>query len=152
MNSPSATYTSIGNLAQSVRDIVLLVRNIDPHAIELMRAIAGDGNALPAPASAQAPRNVDTSNSQAPPIPVWPVTRTTTKKRNSRPCGTCSQDKVKCEKISENMCVRCLDKGLKECPSYKAWKDKERKPRRKDRRSPPPPSREPCGASYSMIA
>ncbi|KAL5528909.1 hypothetical protein ACEPAG_4883 [Sanghuangporus baumii] len=56
-----------------------------------------------------------------------PPTRTTGKKpsivRNPKPCGACSSSKRKCKPIPgmPNLCERCKNHGLTECPPHISW-------------------------------
>ncbi len=86
-HSNSFANMNAGDMARVVRDAVVLVRDMDPCIIDWLRAVATNGNAPPPPVPA-APGNVAGLERSATPRPVR-------KKRNSRPCGTCSEDKVK---------------------------------------------------------
>ncbi|KAL5533451.1 hypothetical protein ACEPAF_5227 [Sanghuangporus sanghuang] len=56
-----------------------------------------------------------------------PTPRTTGKKpsidRNPKPCGACSSSKRKCKPIPgvPNLCERCKNNGLTECPPHISW-------------------------------
>jgi len=92
----------------------------DPELITALRSLACDGAQQP-PIQFQA-RSMD--------IPAHghrtEETGAHPRRRNMRPCGTCSSIKVKCKIVSRvgsrRLCQRCKDKGSDECPPYEAWK------------------------------
>ncbi len=81
------SFTNAGEMARVVRDAAMLVRDMDPRVIDWLRAVVTNGNAPPPPVPA-APGNVAGLEFPAASSPQR-------KKRNSRPCGTCSEDKIK---------------------------------------------------------
>ncbi|PAV23388.1 hypothetical protein PNOK_0045600 [Pyrrhoderma noxium] len=76
-----------------------------------------------APPAVTTPQSMVSSDS-AQPSRIGP-SRTTKKKscitRNKTPCGRCSSQKRKCERVSENLCKRCKDANLDECPPPVPW-------------------------------
>jgi len=141
-HSNSFANMNAGEMARVVRDAVVLVRDMDPCIIDWLRAVATNGNAPPPPVPAAL------GNVAGLVLPA--ASSPQRKKRNSRPCGTCSEDKIKCEKFPEraDMCVRCHDKGLKKCPEHKPWKKKSR---RLKNRTPSPPAPEHAESSSTTI-
>ncbi|TDL18524.1 hypothetical protein BD410DRAFT_793239 [Rickenella mellea] len=64
----------------------------------------------------------------------------TAKPRNLMPCGGCSSAQVKCDitaPYNSNLCRRCADKGLSQCPPYKPRKTNEQRDESPTGTSPP---------------